>query len=84
VVIPGRFRRFFRLLCSLGRPWIDVRILRIVSTRGSRGIVGLVFARVGREVTGAGFRVEETEVVVDFKVEVVVMGIETTEISIVL
>jgi hypothetical protein len=76
VVIPGRFRRFLRLLCSLGSSWIGVRTLRIV--RGSRGTGGLVFALDGREVTGAGFRVVETEVVVDFKVEVVATVIETT------
>jgi hypothetical protein len=35
------------------------------------------------EVTGVGFRVEETEVVVDFKVEVVATMIETIGISIV-
>jgi hypothetical protein len=81
VVIPSHFRKFFRLLCSLGRSWIIVRFLRIASIRGSRGIGGLVFTQDSREVTRAGFRVVETEVVVDFKVEVVAIVIETTGTS---
>jgi hypothetical protein len=79
VVILDRFRRSFRLLCSLGRTWIGARILRIASIKGSRETGVVFFILDGKDrVIGAGFCAVETKVAVDFKAEVVVTVIETT------